>query len=226
MKRWRRSVSAMTGTIINRMRTDMVHHCGPRVAFCAATRTGMVWALAFERKSARRYSFQARMKTRSDVATRPARASGRTMPKKMRKRDAPSSEALSSRSFGNGHEEVVHQPDDDRQVDRRIGRDERGARVEKAELLEHHIDRDGGNDRRQDALGDDPEQDIGIAEPDIAEPGGGAREQGEQERAPRQRRRDAPVDTRRDGADHREHQEDEDRRWPPSEGLKSMRESA
>lgn len=34
------------------MRTDMYHCWGPHVVFCAETRTGILWALALERKSA------------------------------------------------------------------------------------------------------------------------------------------------------------------------------
>ena len=64
--------------------TDMYHHCGPRVAFCAATSNGMVWALAVERKSASRYSFQARISTRSEGGDQPGRASGSTIDQKMR----------------------------------------------------------------------------------------------------------------------------------------------
>src|SRR6516225_11737910 len=62
---WRCSaaVIAMTGAIMITIKTDMYHHCGPRVPFCADTRTGMVWAFALERKSASRYSFQQRMST-------------------------------------------------------------------------------------------------------------------------------------------------------------------
>ena len=34
--------SAITGRIMIMISTDMYHHCGPRVAFCAATLNGMV----------------------------------------------------------------------------------------------------------------------------------------------------------------------------------------
>jgi len=90
----------ITGAIITTMSTDMFHHCGPRVVFCAETSTGMVWASALVRKSASRYSFQARMRTSRKVATRPERTSGRAMVKKTRSFDAPSISALSSRSIG------------------------------------------------------------------------------------------------------------------------------
>src|SRR4029077_12144730 len=59
----RNAAMTMTGAIMMTISTDMYHHCGPRVVFCAATSTGMVWALALVRKSASRNSFQARMKT-------------------------------------------------------------------------------------------------------------------------------------------------------------------
>ena len=53
------------------IKTDMYHHCGPRVAFCAAIKRGSVCALAVERNSASRYSFQVRMSTNRKVAARP-----------------------------------------------------------------------------------------------------------------------------------------------------------
>ena len=37
-------------------------------------------------------------------------------------------------------------------------------RVEQSDGLEHHVDRDDDHDGRQDALGDDPEKDVAIAE--------------------------------------------------------------
>ena len=67
----------MTGAIITTISTDMFHHCGPRVVFCAETRTGMVCALAFDRKSASRYSFQARMSTSPSPLTSLARSRSR-----------------------------------------------------------------------------------------------------------------------------------------------------
>ena len=42
---------AITGAIMITMSTDMYHHSGPRVVFCAATSTGMVCALALERNN-------------------------------------------------------------------------------------------------------------------------------------------------------------------------------
>ena len=60
----------------------------------------MVCALALVRKSASRYSFQARIRTRRKVATSPERTSGRAMVKKTRSFEAPSISALSSRSSG------------------------------------------------------------------------------------------------------------------------------
>ena len=61
-------------------------------------------------------------------------------------------------------EEVAHQPDDDRHVDRDVGDDQRRAGVEQAQLLEHDVDRDHDRDRRQDALRDHPEGDVVVAE--------------------------------------------------------------
>ena len=90
----------ITGAIMMTISTDMYHHCGPRVPFCAATVIGMVCALALERKSASRYSFQARMSTSRKVAASPERTSGRAIGKKMRNFEAPSISAHSSSSIG------------------------------------------------------------------------------------------------------------------------------
>ncbi len=56
MNRSRATAIAITGAIMIRMSTDMYHHCGPRVAFRAATVSGSVCALALVRNSAIRYS--------------------------------------------------------------------------------------------------------------------------------------------------------------------------
>ena len=42
MKRSKAIAIAMTGIIMIRIKTDMYHHCGPRVLFWAATVNGMV----------------------------------------------------------------------------------------------------------------------------------------------------------------------------------------
>ena len=62
----------------------MYQYWGPRVAFCAATRSGMVAAFADARNSAMRYSFQAKTSTRMNVATRPGMATGRMIERKVR----------------------------------------------------------------------------------------------------------------------------------------------
>ena len=154
----------MTGMIITTMTAHISHHSTPfSPAFLAATMIGMVCTLAVARNTAKRYSFQFRMSVSSVVAARPGRVSGSTISQKMPKRVAPSSCADSSSSIGQTGEEVVHQPDDDRQVGDRIDEDQRQMRVEHAHRLEHHIDRDHHHDRRQDALRDDPEQDVAVA---------------------------------------------------------------
>ena len=101
----------------------------------------MVWALAVERKSARRYSFQARIRTSRKVATSPGwRAAGRS------EEDPVARRAVERRALlqlpRDAGEEVAHQPDDDGQVHRHVGDDQRDAGVEQAELLEQDIDRD------------------------------------------------------------------------------------
>src|SRR4029450_11951187 len=92
--------SAMTGRIMIWMSTDMYHHCGPRVAFWAATVSGMVWASALERNRASRYSFQEKTSTIRKVATRPGSDSGRVMERNTRNAEAPSTTAASSSSQG------------------------------------------------------------------------------------------------------------------------------
>ena len=70
---------AITGRIMIRIKTDIFHHCGPRVAFCAAITSGRVCELALERNKASKYSFQVKTSTNKNVATSPGMASGRTI---------------------------------------------------------------------------------------------------------------------------------------------------
>ena len=67
-----------------RISTDIAHHCGPRVAFWAATWSGIVWASALVRTSAIRNSFQAKISTIRNVATRPGTEIGRTIERTIR----------------------------------------------------------------------------------------------------------------------------------------------
>ena len=108
----------MTGTIMIMISTDMYHHCGPRVAFWAATVSGSVCALALERKSASRYSFQAKTARAGRSRRGPGVDSGSTIDQKIRKREAPSIVAALLELERDAVEVVAHQPDDDRQVDR------------------------------------------------------------------------------------------------------------
>ena len=64
----------ITGVIMIRISTDIAHHCGPRVAFWAATWSGIVWALALVGTRAIRNSFQAKMRQKMAVATIPVAA--------------------------------------------------------------------------------------------------------------------------------------------------------
>ena len=73
-----------TGAIMMRIRTDIAHHWGPRVAFWAATWSGIVWALALVRTRAIRNSFQAKMSTMRNVATRPGTEIGSTIERTIR----------------------------------------------------------------------------------------------------------------------------------------------
>ena len=77
-------------------------------------------------------------------------------------------------------EEIVHQPHDDGQVGHRIDDDQRQVRIEQAHGLEHHVDRNDDDDGRQDALGNDPEQDVAIAQRAREVPAEGARQEEEQ----------------------------------------------
>ena len=74
----------ITGTIMISIRTDIAHHCGPRVASWAATSSGIVWAFALVRISATRYSFHAKISVIRNVATRPGTAIGRTTERTIR----------------------------------------------------------------------------------------------------------------------------------------------
>ena len=64
-------VTIISGAIIMMITTDMYHHCGPRVAFMAAIKSGKVCALAVDKNSAIKYSFQHRINTRRKVAASP-----------------------------------------------------------------------------------------------------------------------------------------------------------
>src|SRR5437879_11525809 len=101
MNRSRAMAIAMTGPIMIRMSTDMYHHCGPRVAFWAATVSGSVWAFALVGKRASKHPIHAKTRTNRKVATSPGTASGTTIDRKMRYRDAPSVAAPSSTANGN-----------------------------------------------------------------------------------------------------------------------------
>src|SRR5690349_10590867 len=90
----------ITGAIITRMRTDIAHHWGPRVAFWAATWRGIVWAFALVRTNAIRNSFQAKIRTIRKVATSPGTEIGSTIDRTIRNTDAPSTAADSSSSRG------------------------------------------------------------------------------------------------------------------------------
>ncbi len=100
MYRSRAIAITTTGAIMIRISTDIAHHCGPRVAFWAATWRGIVWALALVRTSAIRYSFQAKIRTIRNVATSPGTEIGRTIERKIRQIEAPSTAADSSSSRG------------------------------------------------------------------------------------------------------------------------------
>src|SRR2546427_13185583 len=88
----------ITGVIMIRINTDMYHHIGPRVAFCAAMLNGRVCAFALVRNNANKYSFHEKTSTSKNVAARPGVASGKTIDQKMRYGDAPPMAALSSSS--------------------------------------------------------------------------------------------------------------------------------
>src|SRR4029078_1704672 len=105
----------------------------------------------------------------------------------------------------NGGEEVAHQTERDWQLDRRVGGNERGVRVEEVQLLEHYIDGQDRHDRRHDAVGDDPELNVVVTEPATAAATKGRDEEDEQ-RHPGSRRND-PVDAEVGDCDHYQHQE-------------------
>ena len=91
----------MTGMIMTTMIAHISHQRIPfSPAFLAATMIGMVCALEVERKTAKRYSFQFRMRVSSVVAASPGRVSGSTISQKIPNRVQPSSWADSSSSMG------------------------------------------------------------------------------------------------------------------------------
>ena len=73
-----------TGAIMIRIRTDIAHHCGPRVAFWAATWSGIVWAFALVSTSAIRNSFHEKIRTIRNVATSPGTEIGSTIERTIR----------------------------------------------------------------------------------------------------------------------------------------------
>ena len=95
---------------------------------------------------------------------------------------------------GQAGEEIMHQPHDDRQIGHGIDDDQRQMGVEQADRLEHHVDRNDDDDRRQDALRNDPEQDVAIAERGLEMLAEGARQKEEQRQG--HGRRNIPVECR------------------------------
>ena len=190
-----------------RIRTDIAHHCGPRVAFWAATWSGIVWALALVRTSAMRNSFQAKIRTIRKVATRP----GHGDRQHDRADDPVDRRPVDRRRFleldRQRREVVAHQPDDDRQVGRDVRDDQRGEAVEQADLLEQDVHRDDHRDRRQDPLRDHPERDVAVAErPREPSPDGLGQDHEDAEAATRRRSRRArrapsPSSSEREAAD-------------------------
>ena len=143
--------------------TDMFHHRTPfSPAFIAATRIGMVCAALVDRNSARRYSFQAKDQDQERGRREPGLGERQDDLEEVRKRDGAVELGALLQIDRDGREEVVHQPDHDRQIDHHVGDDQREMRVEQAAPLEHHVDRNHRDDRRQDALRDHPEQDVAI----------------------------------------------------------------
>ena len=142
----------MTGTIMITISTDMFHHCGPRVVFWAATSTGMVCALALVRKSAKQILVPCQDQHEQERRDQPrAHQRQRDGEKDAELRGAVDLGALLEIERHAG-EEIAHQPHDDRQVDGRVGGDQRDLRVEQPQLLEHDIDRQHRDDRRHDPV--------------------------------------------------------------------------
>ena len=81
----RSSTIAMTttGAIMIRTSTDIAHHCGPRVASCAATSRRHRLRLGAGKDQGDRYSFQAKIRTIRNVATRPGTDSGSTIERRI-----------------------------------------------------------------------------------------------------------------------------------------------
>ena len=180
----------MTGAIMMTISTDMYHHCGPRVVFCAATSTGMVWAFALERKSASRILVPGQDEDEHEGRGQPgAHKRQRDGEEHPELRSAVDLGALLEVERHAG-EEVARQPDDDRQVDAGIGRDQRELGVEQLKMLEHHVDRQHRDDRRHDPVRDHPELDVVVANRGLEAPNERAKR--EQEERDRDGERDLP----------------------------------
>ncbi len=107
----------ITGMIMTTMMAHISHHNTPfSPAFLAATMIGMVWTLAVARKTANRYSFQFRM-SGEQCGGGEARPGQRQhdVPEDREARGAVELRRLFkfNRQIG---EEIMHQPDDDRQI--------------------------------------------------------------------------------------------------------------
>src|SRR3984957_10347895 len=98
------------------------------------------------------------MKISNPAAARTRAASGPTISKKIRRRDAPSSCAASSISAAASPSTYGHG-----KIGGGVGCDQGEACVESAGLLSHQVDRQNDHDRRQDACGQDGDQDSVAA---------------------------------------------------------------
>ena len=206
----------MTGRIMISTSTDIAHHCGPRVASCAATSSGIVRAFALVRISAIRYSFHEKIK-RDEERRDEARHGDR--------QDDRADDAVHRCAVDLGcllefdrqrGEVVAHQPHDDRQVARDIGQDQGQVRVQQVDLLEQDVQRDHHRDRRQDPLRDQPEREVAVAERPPEAPADRLREQ--QEHCERRDHGDRPRDAaedRRVRTDHRHPGQDDERHTRP-----------
>src|SRR5215204_3381718 len=122
----------ISGVIAAVARAAIDHQRVPCEPVCPANRSGRVGASAPVKTTAKKYSFQEKTRARMNAATNPGAAIGTTMRRNACQIEAPSTRAACSSSTG--IELIAHDPDNDREVDDRVDKDETGAGVQEVQL--------------------------------------------------------------------------------------------
>ena len=144
--------------------TDMYHHCGPRVGVLRGDQHRHRLRIGV-RQEQREQVFVPGQDQHEHEGRGESRAHER---QRDGEEDAELRGAVDFGALleveGNSGEKVTRQPDDDREVDAGVGRDQRDLRIEQLQILEHDVDRQHGDDRRHDPVRDHPELDVVVAE--------------------------------------------------------------